>query len=118
MCYTTLIFVRFGTSSEIASSCQLTAMPGMNLDLTLDFTSDTDYDFYTRDRNAPAACGLLSYKSWNYYPVTVTYGPNDLWQTPTPIPDDYSVKLQPRIDVNDIYYNKWNSHGYGNFPST
>ncbi|XP_065206195.1 uncharacterized protein LOC135835727 isoform X2 [Planococcus citri] len=57
---------RFATSPEIGSSCQLTAMPGMNLDLTLDFISDRDYDFYSRDRNAPATCGQLTYATWNY----------------------------------------------------
>lgn len=41
-------------------------MPGSHLDLTLDFTSDYDYDFYERDRNAPPICGHLSYKTWNY----------------------------------------------------
>lgn len=108
-------------------------MPGMNLDLTLDFTSDVDYDFYTRDRNAPAACGYLSYQTWNHELNRPTYvnGGGDWWQRPTPVPPlignglgvpvDHAVSLQPPVapptplplDYDEIYRNKWNSHAYG-----
>ncbi len=115
-----LRFCRFSSNPEIGNSCQLTAMPGMNLDLTLDFTSDVDYDFYTRDRNAPAACGHLSYKTWNYgYDRRTNIAPNDWWQKPTVLPADQPVNLPPPtpIDIDDIYRNRWNSHGYGKWST-
>lgn len=96
-------------------------MPGMNLDLTLDFVSDVDYDFYSRDRNAPPACGYISYKTWNYagYSPRVTpVVPDEWWLRPTQAPDEYALGLQPRVDLNEIYNNRWNNHGYGNFPAT
>lgn len=88
-------------------------MPGMNLDLTLDFTSDRDYDFYSRDRNAPAACGHLTYKTWNYgYDRRTKVGADGWWQKPRDhwLPDDvYAVRIQPRVDPQDAFKPKWNS---------
>lgn len=123
---------RFGTTPEVSNSCQLTAIPGGNLDLTLDFTSDVEYDFFTRDRNAPASCGHLSDQTWNYGFNRRTYvgGDEDWWHQMTaampptignrlsaPVNQAdslrFSVVSPAPVDYDEINRKKWNRHNYG-----
>lgn len=80
------------------SSCQLTSAPSANLDLSLDFQSDLDYDYFEKNINASPSCRYLDLENpfglrrqWAIKPDI-----NSLWQ-----------------DVNPSLYQK-NDVGYGN----
>ncbi|XP_050426859.1 uncharacterized protein LOC126837103 [Adelges cooleyi] len=97
---------RYDTKLSSYSSCQLTAVPTAKLDLSLDFFSDVDYDFYEKNVNVSPICryldlaGPVSYgqnRKWGF-------GGNDqeltLWRDPNPT----------WIQRNDV------GGGYGNDP--
>lgn len=89
---------RYDVNLNSYSSCQLTAVPMEKLDLTLDFQSDLDYDFYERNLNASPSC--------RYLEVNSLYGQKHAWgQEP-----DISNLWQ---DLNPTW-NQRNDIGYGN----
>lgn len=80
------------------SSCQLTDVPPEKLDLSLDFQSDLDYDFYQKNVNASPSC--------RYLELNNLYGQRRQWgQKP-----DISSLWQ---NFNPTWFQR-NDIGYGN----
>lgn len=86
------------------SSCQLTSVPSQKLDLSLDFQSELDYDFYEKNVNASPSCRYLEFpklyagqiRKWD---VTGNGQDISLWQ-----------------DVNPPLWYQKNDIAYGNEP--
>lgn len=56
------------------SSCQLTSVSSAKLDLTLDFESEVDYDFFEKNVNGSPSCRYLQ-----EYSNPFNYGQNRKW---------------------------------------
>lgn len=89
------------------SSCQLTSVPTEKLDLSLDFQSDIDYDFFEKNINGSPSCRYLElgsgYGERRQWGVTGNEQDLSLWQ-------DLSPSLYQKNDVgygNDqVYYDR------------
>lgn len=79
------------------SSCQLTSVPSTKLDLSSDFQSDLDYDFFERNVNASPTC--------RYLELTSTYGQRRNWGIAGNQEDLWQ-------DLNSLWYQK-NDITYG-----
>ncbi|XP_026686892.1 LOW QUALITY PROTEIN: uncharacterized protein LOC113471719 [Diaphorina citri] len=112
---------RFDPSGQGRSSCQLTAIPVERLDLTIDFDSDLDYDFFERDRNAPPGCEHWSGMGYGVSVPTLGYTPNtyqpaskshhDLWHNKDP---SYPTKSPPTYSGGGG--GGWNNYNYNQIP--
>lgn len=86
------------------SSCQLTSVPSQKLDLSLDFQSEVNYDFYEKNVNASPSCRYLEFpnvygglvRKWD---ITGNGQDLSLWQ-----------------DVNPSLWYQKNDIAYGNEP--
>lgn len=95
---------RYNTKSDEYNSCQLTSVPVAKFDLSVDFQSDVDYDFYEKNVNASPSC--------RYSDLTGPYGQRRKWlgvgEQDTSLWQDYGVAWAPRNDIvygNDrVYY--------------
>lgn len=92
------------------SSCQLTSVPSTKLDLSLDFQSDLDYDFFEKNVNASPSCRYLDLENprglgrqWGIKPDLTS-----LWQ-------GFSPSLYQR---NDVGYGNENAYYDGGVLST
>lgn len=81
------------------SSCQLTSMPSEKLDLSMDFQSDLDYDFFEKNVNASPSC--------RYMEFTSPYGQRRQWGFPG---GDQDLSLWQ--DLNSLW-NQQNDVAYG-----
>lgn len=88
--------------SDSYSSCQLTSVPSEKLDLSLDFQSEVDYDFYEKNVNASPSCRYLELDS------PFNYGQNRKWGN---VGNEQDVSLWQ--DFNPLWYQR-NDIGYGN----
>ncbi|VVC46129.1 PAN/Apple domain [Cinara cedri] len=91
---------RYDMKSDSYSSCQLTSIPPEKLDLSTDFHSDVDYDFYEKNVNASPICRYLEF--------TDPYGQRRQWDISGNEPD-----LSLWQDLNPSLFQK-NDVGYGN----
>lgn len=82
------------------------------MDLTIDFDSDLDYDFFERDRNAPPGCEHWSGMGYGVAIPTLGYTPS----------------YQPAAKDHDLWHSKeppyktppsgggWNNYNYNQIP--
>lgn len=90
------------------SSCQLTSVPSTKLDLSLDFQSDLDYDFFEKNVNASPSCRYLDLENPYGLRWGVKPGLTSLWQ-------GFNPSLYQR---NDIGYGNENAYYDGGVLST
>lgn len=82
------------------SSCQLTSVPSAKLDLSSDFQSDVDYDFFEKNVNASPSC--------RYLELSNPYGQRRDWGV---VGNDQDLSLWQ--DLNPLWYQR-NDIAYGN----
>lgn len=90
-------FCRYDMKLDSYSSCQLTSVPVAKLDLSADFQSDVDYDFFQKNVNASPSC--------RYSDLTGPYGQGQKW--PSPNGPDLSLWQDPGLlwqQRNDVAY--------------
>lgn len=56
-------FYRYDMKLDSYSSCQLTSVSSDKLDLSMDFQSDVDYDYYEKNLNASPSCRLMEFNN-------------------------------------------------------
>lgn len=77
------------------SSCQLTAVPSDKLDLSMDFHSDVDYDYYEKNANASPSCRYLEFTS--------EYGQRRQWGVAGGVGGGGGQDLSLWHDVNSLW---------------
>ncbi|KAL1132616.1 hypothetical protein AAG570_010568 [Ranatra chinensis] len=92
------------------SKCELTSVPTTLLDVTSDFNSDRNVDFFEKDRDAPRSCfnPYSSYRPWNRYggggPPQHTNPWDPGLEPPPPYPEDVYRPRPHRPQNQDDYY--------------
>uniref|UniRef100_A0A2S2R1U8 Apple domain-containing protein n=1 Tax=Sipha flava TaxID=143950 RepID=A0A2S2R1U8_9HEMI len=94
---------RYDMKLDSYSSCQLTSVPSAKLDLSLDFQSDLDYDFFEKNVNASPTCRYLELT--NPYGQRRNWGiagnQEDLWQDLGPL---WYQRNEIAYGADKVYY--------------
>lgn len=93
---------RYDLELDAYSSCQLTGSSSAKLDLSLDFHSDLEYDFYEKNVNASPGC--------RYLELPGAYGQRRNWD----IAGNEQDVGSPWKDFDPLWYQRNNEIAYGN----